>query len=79
MSGGQRTGGHLSGNTLGYQIAIGTASSSPGQPKKTTVPGLPLMARYSFSAAAAASVFCVCGKAGIAKKFPKLYGNEIFY
>ena len=55
MSGGQRTGGHLSGNTLGYQIAIGTPPSSPGQPKKTTVPGLPLMARYSFTAAAAAS------------------------
>ena len=31
MSGGQRTGGHLSGNALGYQIAIGTASGSMGQ------------------------------------------------
>ena len=31
MSGGQRTGGHLSGNASGYQIAIGTASGSMGQ------------------------------------------------
>ena len=31
MAGGQRTGGHLSENALGYQIAIGTASGSMGQ------------------------------------------------
>ena len=35
--------------------ALAAPPSSPGQPKNMTVPGFPLAARYSFTAAAAAS------------------------